>query len=140
MIKAFKLTESAIIPKQNSEGAAGYDLHASHAITIPAGNRSLVDTGISLEIPPSMAGLIWPRSGLAVKEGIDVGAGLIDSDYRGEIKVLLFNHSIFDFKIKKGDRIAQIVFQRVHDAPLIECDSSMSETERGAGGFGSTGK
>ena len=140
MIKAFKLTELAIIPTQGSEGAAGYDLYASHATTIIAGYREMVKTGISLEMPPSMGGLIWPRSGLALRHGIDVGAGLVDNDYRGEIKVLLFNHSPFDFRIEKGDRIAQIVFQNVYDAPLIECSGSMSETERGAGGFGSTGK
>lgn len=139
MIKVSKLFESAIIPTRGTEGAAGFDLYASHAITIPAGDRSLVDTGISMEIPPGMAGLIWPRSGMAVKRGIDTGAGVIDSDYRGEIKVLLFNHTPFNFKVEMGDRIAQIVFQSVYAGDLIEHNGGVSETDRGAGGFGSTG-
>jgi dUTP pyrophosphatase len=126
-------------PKGAQEGDAGSDLRASEEITIPSKGRCLVPTGISMAIPKGYVGLIWPRSGLAVKRGIDSGAGVIDSGYRGEICVLLFNHSDDDFKVVKGDRIAQILIQKVETPQFIQVET-LDETERGAGGFGSTGK
>jgi dUTP pyrophosphatase len=126
-------------PKNAQEGDAGSDLRASEEITIPSKGRCLVPTGISMAIPKGYVGLIWPRSGLAVKHGIDSGAGVIDSGYRGEIRVLLFNHSDADFKVVKGDRIAQILIQKVETSQFIQVET-LDETERGAGGFGSTGK
>ena len=106
---------------------------------IPPRDRLLVTTGIHLEIPEGYVGLIWPRSGLAVKKGIDCGAGVIDSHYRGEVKVLLFNHSDKEFQIEQGDRIAQLLIQKVERVQFLPVDR-LSETTRSQMGFGSTGK
>ena len=130
---------SGSIPYYAHDGDAGADLTASETMVIPAKSRSLVGTGIRLEIPEGHVGLIWPRSGLAIKKGIDCGAGVIDSCYRGEIKVLLFNHSDTEFQIEPGDRIAQILIQKVSRAQFIPV-SKLSETIRSEDGFGSTGK
>ena len=127
------------VPQYAHEGDAGADLTASEKKVIPARDRSLVATGIHLEIPEGHVGLIWPRSGLAFKKGIDCGAGVIDSHYRGEIKVLLFNHSDSEFQIEPGDRIAQILIQKVERAQFIP-SKKLSETARNEGGFGSTGE
>jgi len=127
------------IPQIAKEGDAGADLRASEDTVVPANGRCLVPTGISMAIPRGFVGLIWPRSGLAVKHGIDSGAGVIDSGYRGEIRVLLFNHSDADFKVTKGDRIAQILIQKVETPQFVQVEA-LEQTERGAGGFGSTGK
>ena len=121
------------------EGDAGADLKASEDTVIPSKGRCLVSTGISMAIPIGYVGLIWPRSGLAVKHGIDSGAGVIDSGYRGEIRVLLFNHSESDFEVVKGDRIAQILIQKIESPQFVQVET-LDETERGSGGFGSTGK
>lgn len=138
MIKFIKMNKSANIPMRGSDGAAGYDLFAAEQIDIPSGTRALVKTGISTEFLDSIQANIRPRSGLSVR-GIDVGAGLIDSDYRGEIKVLLINNSHELFRVNFYDRIAQIVFSPVLTC-AVEWQGTVSETERGAGGFGSTGK
>ena len=127
------------VPQYAHEGDAGADLTASEKKVIPARDRALVATGIRLEIPEGHVGLIWPRSGLAFKKGIDCGAGVIDSHYRGEIKVLLFNHSDNDFTIEPGDRIAQILVQKVELAQFIPVNQ-LNETVRSQRGFGSTGK
>ena len=130
---------SGAIPKYVHDGDAGADLTASEKKVIPARDRSLVGTDIRLEIPEGHVGLIWPRSGLAIKKGIDCGAGVIDSCYRGEIKVLLFNHSDTEFQIEPGDRIAQILIQKVERVQFIPVNE-LSETTRSEEGFGSTGK
>ena len=130
---------SGSVPKYVHDGDAGADLTASEKTVIPAKNRSLVGTGIRLEIPKGYVGLIWPRSGLAIKKGIDCGAGVIDSCYRGEIKVLLFNHSDTEFQIEPGDRIAQILIQKVERIQFIPANE-LSGTTRNEEGFGSTGK
>lgn len=127
------------VPQYAHDGDAGADITASEKTIIPAREKSLVPTGIRLEIPEGHVGLIWPRSGLAVKKGIDCGAGVIDSHYRGEVKVLLFNHSDNEFHIEPGDRIAQILIQKVERVQFIPADE-LSETARSEGGFGSTGK
>ena len=127
------------IPQYAHAGDAGADITASEKITIPPRERSLVSTGVRLEIPEGCVGLIWPRSGLAVKKGIDCGAGVIDSHYRGEIKVLLFNHSDTEFQIEPGDRIAQILIQKVERVEFLPADQ-LNETARKDAGFGSTGK
>jgi dUTP pyrophosphatase len=135
-----KLTQDAIIPTRGSDGAVGYDLYSNVDIVVPcqAGN-ALVGTGITVVLPPGCYGRVAPRSGLAVKHCIQVGAGVIDPDYTGEIKVVLFNHGPSDFEIKKGDRIAQLVLEKCM-TPLIKEISVVEETERGSDGFGSTGK
>ena len=127
------------IPQYAHAGDAGADITASEKITIPPRERALVSTGVRLEIPEGCVGLIWPRSGLAVKKGIDCGAGVIDSHYRGEIKVLLFNHSDTEFQIDPGDRIAQILIQKVERVEFYPADQ-LNKTTRNDAGFGSTGK
>ena len=130
---------SGSVPKYVHDGDAGADLIASEKTVIRARGRSLVGTGIRLEIPEGHVGLIWPRSGLAIKKGIDCGAGVIDSCYRGEIKVLLFNHSDTEFQIEPGDRIAQILIQKVEQVQFIPVNE-LTKTTRSEEGFGSTGK
>ena len=127
------------IPQYAHAGDAGADITASEKIAIPPRERTLVSTGVRLEIPEGYVGLIWPRSGLAVKKGIDCGAGVIDSHYRGEVKVLLFNHSDNEFQIEPGDRIAQILIQKVERVKFQLVDQ-LNETARSDAGFGSTGK
>lgn len=139
MIKLSKTREDAIYPSRGSEGAAGWDLYAIEDAYIGPGERQLIDTGIASEFSDSIVGKINPRSGLAYKYGIDVMAGVIDSDFRDSIKVLLINHGDQPFVVSPGDRIAQIVFTMVFHN-VVEHDGQVSETERGTGGFGSTGQ
>lgn len=135
-----KLCYDAIMPTRGSDGAVGYDLYSSEDAVVPCqAGRALVGTGIALSIPDGLYGRVAPRSGLAVKHCINVGAGVIDPDYTGEIKVVLFNHGEKDFEIKKGDRIAQLVLERC-ETPHIKEISIVEDTERGSGGFGSTGQ
>ena len=130
---------SGSVPQYAHDGDAGADLTASETTVIPARDRSLVGTNTRLEIPEGYVGLIWPRSGLAIKKGIDCGAGVIDSCYRGEIKVLLFNNSDTEFQIEPGDRIAQILVQKIELIQFIPANE-LSGTTRNEEGFGSTGK
>jgi dUTP pyrophosphatase len=125
------------LPEYATEGAAGADLRALEAITLPAGGWAAVATGLFVEIPPGHVGLVWPRSGLAVRHGIDTLAGVIDSDYRGEVKVVLVNHGPEPLAIAPGDRIAQLLVQPV--ARVSFTRAALAPTARGAGGFGSTG-
>jgi dUTP pyrophosphatase len=127
------------LPEYGSEGAAGADLRASEAVVIPPGGRAAVPTALHLEIPPGHAGLVWPRSGLAVRHGIDTLAGVIDSDYRGEVRVVLVNHGDEPFRVAAGDRVAQLLVQRVERAAFRAADA-VGDTGRGSGGFGSTGR
>jgi dUTP pyrophosphatase len=133
-----KLSDEATTPTRGSAFAAGYDLYASKDTTVPAHGKVLVSTDISIACPEGTYGRIAPRSGLASKHFIDTGAGVIDSDYRGEVKVLLFNHASDDFPIKHGDRIAQLVLERIYTPEIMEV-TDLEESVRGAGGFGSTG-
>ena len=133
-----KLAPSASIPTRGSAFAAGYDLYASKDTTVPSHGKVLVSTDISIATPEGTYGRVAPRSGLAVKNFIDTGAGVIDADYRGEVKVLLFNHSDKDLEVKVGDRIAQLVLERIY-TPEVQEVESLEESVRGAGGFGSTG-
>jgi dUTP diphosphatase len=126
-------------PEYGSAGAAGADLRASEPVTLPPGGRAAVRTGIHLELPVGHVGLVWPRSGLAVHHGIDTLAGVIDSDYRGELKVVLVNHGLEPFRIAPGDRIAQLLVQRVERAFFTRA-AALPHTERGESGFGSTGR
>eukprot|EP00968_Pinguiococcus_pyrenoidosus_P012587 scaffold1110_cov254-Pinguiococcus_pyrenoidosus.AAC.2 len=136
---AIKLaSEDAIVPTRGSPESAGYDLYAARATVIPAGGKGIVETDLSIACPPSTYARIAPRSGLAVKKFIDTGAGVVDADYRGLVGVVLFNFSQEDFEVSRGDRVAQLVLERICMAP-IEVVEELSETARGAGGFGSTG-
>jgi dUTP pyrophosphatase len=139
-INVKKLSENATIPTQGTSFAAGYDLYAAEDAVVVCGTRKLIKTNISMEITPGYYGRIAPRSGLAYKNGIDVLAGVIDSDYRGDIGVILYNtDKNIDFSVKKGDRIAQIIFEACYTATLNNVDN-LDNTLRQAGGFGSTGK
>jgi dUTP pyrophosphatase len=138
-INVKKLLENATIPTQGSSFAAGYDLYAAEDAVVVCGTRKLIKTNISMEITPGYYGRIAPRSGLAYKNGIDVLAGVIDSDYRGDIGVILYNtDKNIDFTVKKGDRIAQIIFEACYIATLNNVEN-LDNTLRQAGGFGSTG-
>ena len=133
-----KLSEDATLPYRGTEWSAGFDLSASRPETIPAGGRKLVHTDISVACPPGTYARIAPRSGLALKKGIDCGAGVVDADYRGEVGVILFNLGEEDLEVKKGDRIAQLILEKISMAAVEEV-KELSKTVRGAGGFGSTG-
>jgi len=141
ILKIKKLNEEAIIPAYQSEEAAGFDLHSIEDYVLKTGERKLINTGLAFETEPGYEVQIRPRSGLAFKHGITVlnSPGTIDSDYRGEIKVLLINLGSEDFEIKKGERIAQAVVAPVIQAEILEVDE-LNDTKRGKGGFGSTGK
>jgi len=142
-VKIQKLSQYAVCPKYASATAAGADLYAAlkEPVVVKAGKTEFIPTGISMEIPDGFMGLIFARSGLACKKGLAPAnkVGVIDSDYRGEIMVALFNHSDSDFTVERGERIAQIVITPYLTAEFEESDD-LSKTERGAGGFGSTGK
>jgi dUTP pyrophosphatase len=132
------LTKTAQMPFKSHRFDAGFDLIADESVWVFAKERQTIKTGISFDMPDNMAGLIWPRSGLAVKKGIDVLAGVIDSGYRGEIMVCLYNTSDVDVEIKRGDRIAQIIFQEVPVISLM-LREELETSQRGSNGFGSTG-
>lgn len=133
------LDENAQPPRRATESAAGYDIYCNGHYSIKPGAFALIDTGFALAIPKGYAALIWPRSGLAVKHGIDSLAGVIDSDYRGEVKVSLINLGDTLVEFKPGDRIAQMLIQPVYQEPVAVVDE-LPETVRGKGGFGSTGR
>ena len=139
MFQVKKIVSHAIIPTRATEGSAGLDISSSVDMFIPSHKWLAVPTGISIMVPKDCYARLAPRSGLAFKYGIQVGAGVIDSDYTGEIKVILFNHGENDFTIKTGDRIAQLIFEKIFTDELEEVEE-LVKTERGAGGFGSTGK
>jgi dUTP pyrophosphatase len=133
-----KLTPNAILPTRGSGGAVGYDLYSTDSVVVPPTHRVLVGTGIAMVLPNGVYGRVAPRSGLAVKHGIQVGAGVVDPDYMGEVKVVLFNHGDKDFEVKKGDRVAQLILERC-ETPEVEEVGTVESTERGSKGFGSTG-
>lgn len=137
-----RLSANAVLPTRGSVYAAGLDLSAAESLCLPAGQRVLVKTDLSIACPPGTYARIAPRSGLAYKNGIDVGAGVIDADYRGPLGVILFNFGEEDFVIQQGDRIAQLILEQIVLPDVVECvgnDDLPAVGVRGAGGFGSTG-
>lgn len=138
VVKVKLIDDSAKVPKKSNISDAGFDLSSVENTIIAPQSRKTVKTGVSLEMPDTMAGLIWPRSGLSVKSGIDVLAGVIDAGYRGEIMVCLYNTSKEVVEIKYGDRIAQIIFQEV-PVVTMEVHSTLGSSQRGEKGFGSSG-
>jgi dUTP pyrophosphatase len=137
-----RVRDGALLPTRAHDGDAGLDLYAADAATIRPGERATVATGIAVEIPDGFAGLVLPRSGLAARHGIALvnAPGLIDSGYRGEIRVLLLNTDRTEaFIVSPGDRIAQLVLTPVATAEPVEV-SELATTARGAGGFGSSGR
>ncbi len=146
-MKVIRLSPQAKLPVRASEGAAGYDLFASERTVVPASvardgradiGHALVPTGIAVSLPPGHVGRIGSRSGLSTRNNIEVGAGWIDSDYRGEIQVELKNLSGLDFVVEEGARIAQLIVLPIASPELEETDS-LPPSPRGTGGFGSTG-
>ncbi|OSX59285.1 hypothetical protein POSPLADRAFT_1150677 [Postia placenta MAD-698-R-SB12] len=133
-----RLSNRARLPTRGSPLAAGYDLYSAENKLIPARGKALIDTQLSIAVPDGTYGRVAPRSGLASKFMIDCGAGVIDGDYRGTVFVLLFNLSDEDFQVEEGDRIAQLILERIVTPEVLEVDD-LDETVRGAGGFGSTG-
>ena len=138
ILKVKKLYSDSMIPTRGSKGAAGLDLYAHSGGNIPAGERVKIPTGIAMEIPKEHYGDVRSRSGMYINDGLEV-EGTIDSDYRGEVYVMMHNRSDEDITIRLGDRIAQIVIQAYEQCEVVEADE-LSETERGTRGFGSTGK
>lgn len=140
-IKIKKLTENAIIPSYQTSGASGCDLHSTEEYFLKSGEIYIFSTGLILEIPAGFEGQIRPRSSIACRYGITVvnSPGTIDNDYRGEVKVGLINLSLDDYLILAGDRIAQLIFAKVEQGTFEEI-TEVKQTERGEGGFGSTGK
>jgi dUTP pyrophosphatase len=136
-----KLDNDAVIPTYAKPGDAGADLYSISDLVLAPGERALVRTGISIALPNGYVGLVHPRSGLGLKNGISVvnTPGTIDAGYRGEIGVVLINHDLHEsFQVKKGDRIAQLVIQKVENAQF-KLVNQLPESERSTGGYGSTG-
>ena len=133
-----RLRPDAALPARADPGAAGYDVRAAEPFVVPARGKALVSTGLSATAPEGTYIRVAPRSGLAWKHSIDVGAGVIDRSYTGEIKVVLFNYSEVSFHGHKGERIAQLIVEKIETPEIVETDE-IGESERGSGGFGSTG-
>lgn len=140
-LKVYLRSDKATLPTKGSALAAGYDIYAAEDAVIPGHGQGMVSTDISVVVPIGTYGRVAPRSGLAAKHGISTGAGVVDADYRGEIKVILFNHCDRDFAISKGDRIAQLVLEKIVNADIKQITlEELDITDRGEGAFGSTGK
>jgi dUTP pyrophosphatase len=143
VVRVQRLREGAELPRAMTDGSAGFDLAAlpeSGECTLAPGARALVGTGIAVELPPGYEAQVRPRSGLALRHGVTVlnSPGTIDADYRGEVKVLLINHGSEPFRVRAGDRIAQLVVAKVASVRLVEAEG-LGATGRGSGGYGHTG-
>lgn len=139
VLRFAKLSENAFTPTRGSARAAGYDLYSAYEYVIAPQDKAIVKTDIQIAVPSGCYGRVAPRSGLAAKHFIDVGAGVIDEDYRGNVGVVLFNFGKEPFEVKKGDRVAQLICERIVHPDLEEL-KVLDDTDRGAGGFGSTGQ
>ena len=138
-LKVKKLSRYARLPSKANEDDAGWDLYAAEDVNIEPSQRMLIGTDIAMAIPIGYVGLIWDRSGMAIKRGVHRFAGVIDSGYRGEVKVCLWNASNEHCVINKGDRMAQLLVQPAPSFPLLEVQN-LDGTQRGLGGFGSSGQ
>lgn len=138
-IKVVRVHDEAHLPKYAHKGDAAFDLFSTESVVFQPGIAHSVPTGIKLEIPDGYAGLIWDKSGLAIKHGLKVLGGVIDSGYRGEIMVGITNVTNKEYSLKAGEKIAQMIIQKVEQG-VIEEVHELSDTMRGEGGFGSTGK
>jgi len=137
-IKIKKLKPEAIIPSYAHEGDAGMDIYSCEDVLIKAGERAIISSGIALEFPKDYVALVWDKSGLAAKNGIKTMAGVGDSGYRGEYKIVLLNTGKEDYQVRKGDKICQILIQPIEQVEIEEV-SELGDSERGDGGFGSSG-
>ena len=138
MLKVQKLSNNAALLKRSTDGVARYNLCALQNCTILVGGKGLVQTGLAISFLVGVYARIAPRLGLALKRFIDVGAGVVDADYRGEVGVVFFNHGDQDFEVKMGDRIPQLILEKIDALPVEEVQG-LNDTARGSGGFGSTG-
>ena len=144
-LRVYRMRADAIVPRYKTSGAAGLDLAAclSHPLTIQPGGTARVPTGLQIALPPGHEGQVRPRSGLAARHGVTVlnAPGTIDEDYRGEVQVILVNHGSEPFAIQHGDRIAQLIVAPVTRVAIepVDDETALGGTERGGGGFGSTG-
>ena len=141
-----KVVEHATLPVRANPFDAGLDISSCEDATVPARGKAIIDTGIAIRFPNDCYARIAPRSGLAAKNGLDVGAGVIDYGYTNRIKVILFNHTDTDYNVKSGDRIAQLIFEKIYTPTsinVVQYDDilhyAFSDTSRGLSGFGSTG-
>lgn len=134
----YKITQNAFEPEKGSLLSAGFDIKSAYNYIVPANGKCLIKTDLSFKLPENTYGRIAPRSGLALNRFIDVGAGVIDRDFTGNVGVLLFNHSPEDFIVNRGDKIAQLICEVIVSPTLIEI-KNLEKTERGDNGFGSTG-
>ena len=132
-------SDTATLPEKGSPGAAGFDIYSSQAAVVKPGKVALVKTGLSLQLPLGCYARVAPRSGLALKLGIDVLAGVIDADYRGEVGVVLINHGECDYVIKPAQRIAQLILEKCYTDARLQVVSVLETSKRDGGGFGSTG-
>ena len=139
-VKVKKLKENAIVPKYEHDGDAGMDLFSTEGYSLKVGERCLVSTGLAFEIPYGTELQIRPRSGLALKKGISIvnSPGTLDCGYRGELGIILINHGSENFEVKIGDKVAQAVLNKIEIAEIEEVEE-LGESDRGAGGFGSSG-
>ena len=137
-LKFVKISDKARVPTKGSPLAAGFDLYSASDITVPAHGKAIVPTDLKVAVPRGTYGRVAPRSGLAANNFIDVGAGVVDEDYRGPLGVVLFNHADSPFEVKQGDRVAQLICEKIVCPRLMEVES-LDDTARGEGGFGSTG-
>lgn len=137
-IKVLKIDESVPLPNYAKSGDAGLDLYSAEEIVLKPGQRYGVRTGIKMEIPDNFVGLIWDKSGIALNAGIKTMGGVVDSGYRGEVKVIIINLSDQNFVVKKHTKVAQMLIKKVERAE-IEMVDHLTETDRGDGAFGSTG-
>ena len=137
-VKFLKIMDGAIIPFYAHKGDAGLDIFSAENVMLGAGERKRVKTGIKIELPKGCVGLVWDKSGIALNEGVKIMGGVIDSGYRGEILIVLVNLGKNSYGIKRGQKIAQLLIQKIEEAE-IEIVDIIGETNRGADGFGSTG-
>lgn len=145
VLKIKRETATAILPTRGSDGAVGYDCYADleeytkgRGMVITAGRRGVISLGFSMQPPSGCYGRIAPRSGLALRHGIDTLAGVIDADYTGIVTVIILNTSETDFRIKDGDRVCQLILEQAKIVPIVEV-KDLNATQRGQNGFGSTG-
>ncbi|KAK4530399.1 hypothetical protein CCYA_CCYA04G1256 [Cyanidiococcus yangmingshanensis] len=137
-LRVKRLSEQALLPCRSSEHAAGYDLFAAHSAEVPPGGRALIRTDLAIAVPGGTYGRVAPRSGLALKQGVHLGAGVVDRDYRGNVGVVVFNLGEELLRIEPGMRIAQLILERIVTPAIMEVQE-LDDTGRGSDGFGSTG-
>ena len=139
VLRVKRLSENATLPVRGSGLAAGYDLASAEDIVIPARGKAIAKTDLAMVIPLGHYGRIAPRSGFSWKKHTDIGAGVIDADYRGNVGVVIFNHSDEDNNVSQGDRVAQLIIEQISTPVVEDVEGDLDDTERGEGGFGSTG-